>query len=108
MKLLAIMRPAGGADVRAAVTARARAELTVLWRLYGDGAVREMYSPGGPGSVLILEAASMEEAHQRLGELPLLRDRVMELELMELHPFMAWQMLFDAPTDVPARRPGGA
>ena len=59
MKLLAIMRPAGGADVREAVTARARAELSVLWALYRDGVVREMHSPGGPGSVLILEAASM-------------------------------------------------
>lgn len=96
MKLLAIMRPAAGTDVREALLARARVELAGLWTLYGDGVVREMYSPGGPGAVLVLEAASVEEARQRLGELPLLRDQVMELELMELHPFLAWQMLFDS------------
>jgi hypothetical protein len=94
MKLLAIMRPAEGADVREAVTARARAELDALWTLYRDGVVREMYSPGAPGCVLILEAASMQAARQRLDELPLLRDHVMALELTELHPFVALQMLF--------------
>jgi hypothetical protein len=100
MKLLAVMRPAAERDVREAVMARARTELEVLWRLYRDGVVREMYSPGGPGIVLVLEAGSVDEARRRLGELPLLRDRIMALELVELHPFRALQMLFaDKPDD---------
>lgn len=94
MKLLAIMRPTADSDVRERVMTRARSELDVLWSLYREELVREMYSPGGPGSVLILEAASIEQARERLGELPLLRDQIMTLELVELHPFAALQMLF--------------
>lgn len=52
MKLLAIMRPRDGVDVRTGVERYAEAELRALWALYRDGLVREMYSPGGPGALL--------------------------------------------------------
>ena len=48
MKLLAIGRPREGADVHE-IGRHAREEMAALWRLYRDGAVREMYSPGRPG-----------------------------------------------------------
>ncbi len=98
MKILAILRPRQQDDVRAAVMKHADAELRALWSLYGDGVVREMYSPGGPGAVLVLEADSLREAASRLGELPLIAHDVMVAELIELHPFGALEMLFsDSP-----------
>ena len=94
MKLLAIVRPGDGGDLRAAIAARAQEELGVLWNQYREGLVREIYSPGGPGAVLIVEASSRDSARSALGELPLLADKVMSLELIELHPFTALEMLF--------------
>ncbi len=94
MKLLAIMRPRHGRDVQAGLATHADAELRALWRLYQAGIVREMYSPGGPGAVLILEADSVKEAEQALGALPLLANEIMGLEVIELRPFGVLEMLF--------------
>lgn len=94
MKLLAIVRPDDRGDLRAAIAARAQEELCVLWNRYCEGLVREIYSPGGPGAVLIVEAGSRDSAYSALGELPLLADKIMSLELIELHPFTAFEMLF--------------
>jgi len=93
MRVLAILRPPAGTDVRDAVMQRAEEEMRSLWELYRTGLVREMYSPGGPGAVLVLEADSLEDARERLA-LPLLAEGIMSLELIELHPFAALQMLF--------------
>jgi hypothetical protein len=94
MKILAVLRPGDGGDLGAAIAARAQEELGVLWNQYREGLVREIYSPGGPGAVLIVEAASRDSAHRALGELPLMGDKVMSLELIELRPFTAFEMLF--------------
>jgi hypothetical protein len=94
MKILAILRPHEGTDARSAVMKHAREELQALWDLYRSGFVREMYSPGAPGAILVLEADSREDAARRLADLPLLANEVMTLELIELHPFGAMQMLF--------------
>jgi hypothetical protein len=94
VKFLAIMRPREGLDVRSEVASHARAELRALWELYARGLVREMYSPGVPGAVLVLEASSTEEASRMLAELPLLAGGIMSLELTELRPFGAFQMFF--------------
>ncbi len=94
MKLLAIGRPRGGVDAPREIARHAAAEMRELWELYRDGTVREMYSPGGPGAVLVLEAAAREDAGQALAGLPLARAGVIEFELIELHPFAALGMLF--------------
>lgn len=94
MKLLAIMRPRDNKDVRSQIAVHARDELHALWQLYRDGLVREMYYPAGPGAVLILESESVESAIARLAQLPLIVERVMQLELIELQPFRALEILF--------------
>ena len=100
MKLLAIMRPRDGVDVRAEVARHADTELRALWQLYRDGVVREMYSPAGPGAILVLEAGSVEAAEHELSTLPLVAEEVMSLEVVELRPFAALQMLFsDSPQE---------
>lgn len=91
---MAILRAPDTADVRAALARHAHAELDTLWQLYRDGSVREMYSPGGPGAVLILECESVTAAADLLNTLPLVTSRTVTAELIELHPFQALQMLF--------------
>jgi hypothetical protein len=71
-----------------------REELRALWQLYSDGLVREMYSPGGPGAVLILESDSIQTAATGLASLPLIQSKTMTLELVPLHPFKPLEMLF--------------
>ncbi|MGA2011840.1 MAG: superoxide dismutase [Solirubrobacteraceae bacterium] len=88
------MRPAREGDLRAEVMAAANDELAALWELYADGVVREMYSPGGLGALLILEVESLQEARDRLSRLPLIKRRLMDLEVLELAPFRALEMLF--------------
>jgi hypothetical protein len=62
--------------------------------MYRDGVVREMYSPEGPGAVLILECESSPAAAELLGRLPLVASNTVTVELIELHPFQALEMLF--------------
>jgi hypothetical protein len=69
VKLLAVGRPREGADVRGAISRQAPAEMRALWALYRDGTVREMYSPGGPGAVLVLEAETKGDAMAALAAL---------------------------------------
>jgi len=106
LKLLAIMRPRDGVDVQQEIARHAAAELGELWTLYRVGGVREMYSPAGPGAVLVLEAESVEAAHQAVSRLPLLVNEIMTVELIELRPFTAFQMLFREPPE-PSEGPGG-
>jgi len=73
-----------------------RQELESLWGLYRTGFVREMYAPRGPGAILVLEADSVADAQSKLGELPLLSNKIMQLELIELNPFGAVERLFAA------------
>jgi hypothetical protein len=98
MKLLAVLRPREGVDVRAEVSRHADAELRALWELYRDGVVREMYSPGSAGAILVLEAESVKEADRQVARFPLVASGTMVPEIIELHPFAAIEMLFATPT----------
>ncbi len=93
MKLLAIGRLREGADARE-ITLRADHELRALWQLYRDGVVREMYWPGRPGAVLLLEAAARQDAEAALAGLPLVAGGVIDFEVIELRPFSAFEVLF--------------
>jgi hypothetical protein len=94
MKILAIMRPREGVDVGAALAKHGREELRLVWQLYCDGSVREIYFPDGPGAVLVLESESLQTAAALLEELPLIASDTMTVELIRLHPFKALEMLF--------------
>ena len=98
MKLLAIGRPREGVDAPREIARHADEEMRRLWALYRDGVVREMYSPGGPGVVLILETPARQDAAAALDGLPLVAGKVIEFELIELHPFSALGMLFTGET----------
>jgi hypothetical protein len=88
------LRPIEGVDVQTQVARDAVAELRALWALYREGFVREMYSPSGPGAILVLEAESSGDAKQRVSEFPLVANSVVAAEILELKPFGAIEMLF--------------
>jgi hypothetical protein len=91
--VLAIGRPRDGAGA-ADIARHAREEMRALWQLYRDGVVREMYLPSGPGAVLVLETAATNEAEAALAGLPLAAGGLIGFELIELHPFSAFEVLF--------------
>lgn len=93
MRLLAIGRPRDGADVHQ-IARYAREEMRALWQLYRDGVVREMYSPGRPGAVLVLETVARKGAEAALAGLPLAAGGLIGFELIELYPFSAFEVLF--------------
>jgi hypothetical protein len=94
MKILAIMRPREGVDIRSALTTHGREEIDAVWQFYCDGFVREMYSPGGPGAVLVLESDSPQTAATRLADLPLISTDSVTVELIPLQPFKPLEVLF--------------
>jgi hypothetical protein len=102
MKVLAIGRLRQGADAHQ-IARRARDEMRALWQLYRDGIVREMYSPGGPGSVLVIEVAAREEAEALLASLPLAAEGIIDFELIELRPFSGLEALFAGQPPAPDR-----
>jgi hypothetical protein len=105
MKLLAIGRLRQGADAYQ-IALRTHDEMRALWQLYRDGIVREMYSPGGPGSVLVIEATARQEAEAILASLPLAADGVIDFELIELRPFSGLEVLFAGQPPAPDRGQG--
>ncbi len=70
--------------------------METLWGMYTNGFVREMYSPGGPGAILVVEAPTGDEALAGLASLPLVANGLVDFDVVELHPFAALEALFPA------------
>lgn len=64
------------------------AEAKKALSLFAEDVVREIYSrEDGKGAVLVLEAASAEEAQARLAELPLAEAGMLDFELYPVVPY---------------------
>jgi hypothetical protein len=72
------------------------AEVKHAWKLYKDGAFREMYSCPDRrlGVVFVLECNSVDEARTVLSELPFVREKLIDFEVIPLGPFSYFEMLF--------------
>jgi len=53
-----------------------------------------MYSPGGPGAVLVLEVPTAADGVAAIAGLPLVASAEIEPDFIELRPFSAFEMLF--------------
>jgi hypothetical protein len=71
-------------------------EVKTAWKLYKDGRVREMYScpDRRMGVVFVLECGDVDEARKALGELPFVRERYIDFEIIPLGPFSYFETLF--------------
>ncbi len=71
-------------------------EVEAVWRLYTQGFVREFYTRadnGGP-AILMLESESVEAAWKALAELPMVEQKLLDLDVIPLAPFKSLEHLF--------------
>lgn len=72
-----------------------KAEAARVWELYKSGQLREIYFRGDRSeAVLILECADVEEAESLLGTLPLVKEGLIEFEVISLVPYTGFERLF--------------
>ncbi len=95
MKILAIAK----VDPRTtpgSIQPHLEAEVRHAWKLYKEGAVREMYTCQDRrlGVVFILECGGVDEARKILDELPFVREKLIDFEIIPLGPFSYFETLF--------------
>jgi hypothetical protein len=94
MKILALIEVATGTPIEA-IRAEITNELKESWDLFASGVLREAYATAAPGRVVfVLEADDIAHAQEYLHRLPLVAAGLLHHELIELHPFVNWAMLF--------------
>ncbi len=72
------------------------AEVRHAWKLYKESTVREMYSCQDRrlGVVFVLECGSVDEARNKLGELPFVQEKFIDFEMIPLGPFSYFETLY--------------
>ena len=95
MKILAIAKVDPHTTVEN-IQPHLEAEVKIAWKLYKDGIVREMYNclDRRMGVVFILECVSVDEGHKALEELPFVREKFINFDLIPLGPFSYFETLF--------------
>ncbi|HEY8729280.1 MAG TPA: hypothetical protein VIL94_06830 [Acidothermaceae bacterium] len=85
MRFLVICRPSPGYDP-AEFAQRLPEEAAVLRWQKEQGVLVDVWSPGGPGAVLMIEAANRDSAAGFAAALPLRGAGLVTAEVIELHP----------------------
>ena len=94
MRIIAIEKEAEGLNKRDFVP-HLRDEAEAGWKLYKEGVIREMYfREDRPEAILILECKDLEDARERLEELPLVQKGLISFELIPLKPYHGFERLF--------------
>ncbi len=94
MKILAIEHERPGASP-ATFAPHIKAEALRAWQLYQDGIIRELYFRQDRNeAILIMEAASVEEAEEALATLPLVKAGLIAFELVPLKAYPGFGRLF--------------
>jgi hypothetical protein len=92
MKILAIERQITKNDIEDK-KALLKEEAISVYKLYLENSLREIYFNDHHNAVLILECTSIAEAKKVLGRLPLVKNRIIEFDLMELRPYTGFSRL---------------
>jgi muconolactone delta-isomerase len=72
-----------------------KAEAARVWELYQEGLLREIYfRQDHTNAVLVLECADVQEAKRVLETLPLVRQGLIEFEIIPLLPYSGLSRLF--------------
>jgi muconolactone delta-isomerase len=94
MKILAIGKDVEGASPED-FTPHLKAEAQKVWELHQENIIREIYFRQDESSaVLILECDNLEEAKKILETLPLVKENLIEFELIPLIPYPGFARLF--------------
>jgi hypothetical protein len=96
MKILALETDVPGVDDDAFTPSRLREEATQAWALYQAGTLRELhFRADRSAAVLVLECADVAEARRVLDTLPLVRERLIDFEIVPLAPYPGFERLFE-------------
>ncbi len=72
-----------------------KAEGARAWELYQAGIIRELYfRQDQSAAVLVLECNDVEEARRALATLPLVREKLIDFEIIPLAPYPGFSRLF--------------
>jgi muconolactone delta-isomerase len=94
MKILAIEKDVEGITPEQ-FTPHLEAEAARVWELYQAGVIRELYfRQDKTDAVLILECANAGEAEEILHTLPLVRERLINFEIIPLTAYPGFSRLF--------------
>jgi hypothetical protein len=69
-------------------------EAKSVYNLFLRDHLREIYFTESHNAVLILECENKDKAVDLLGELPLVKNKIIEFELIELKPYTGFARLF--------------
>lgn len=70
-------------------------EAQYVYKLYIDNFIREIYFNQNHNAVLVIECESIEKAKLVLNDLPLVKNKLIDFELMELNPYTGYSRLFE-------------
>ena len=86
MKILVMCRPSAGVDPTIQIAPLTGQEIGALLKLRDTGLLVNAYSPNGPGAVLFFDCLR-EDVESALLTLPLVREQLVDTEIIELIPF---------------------
>ena len=92
MKILAISTESENADW-SNETETLKAEARQVFDLYLEGSLREIYFDEEVNAVLILECESINQAHELLNSLPLVKKRLISFHARELNPYTGYERI---------------
>jgi len=94
MKILALEKDVPGVTAEQ-FPPHLQAEARRVWELYKAGIIREMYfRQEKTDAVLILECTDAAEAREILNSLPLVREKLIDFEIIPLVPYPGLERLF--------------
>lgn len=94
MKMLAIERELPGIRDEE-FKPHLKSEALKAWEYYKKGTIRELYFRGDrEEAVLMLECDSVEEANKYLSELPLVKNKLIEFDIIPLKAYPGFERLF--------------
>ena len=102
MKIIALERPVPAVAEASFSPDLLRDEARRAWELHQAGAIRELhFRADREAAVLVLEAADVAEARRTLDQLPLVRARLIDFELVPLRAYPGFARLFGGSPGVP-------
>ncbi|HUN65792.1 MAG TPA: muconolactone Delta-isomerase family protein [Bacteroidota bacterium] len=95
MKILAMERDLPGVPDESFSETVLKEEALRAWELHRSGEIRELYFRADrDAAVLVLECDSAERARTILSTLPLVRDRLIEFDIIPLTAYPGFERLF--------------
>jgi muconolactone delta-isomerase len=99
MKILAMEKEVPGVKDEQFQPQILKAEALRAWELYQAGVLRELYfRKDADSAVLVLECADLEEAGKMLSTLPLVKEGLIDFDIIPLGPYPGFSRLFEGRT----------